>query len=246
MEGVMKKLMRFMIWLLLFVISSTPAAYSTAVARKGPSGRISGQILDSKTSKPIFGAKAILYLNHKAVSQSFYTEENGNFVISSVPSGIFDVKIIHKYYSDQLLRKITVKDTGTTSLKQIRAIPRPDQKELIRSDSIQESTRPKPEQKISKGIAVIAGQVWEKYTKEPIIGARIRLIQDGKPTGYGAISDLNGNFATKMLPIGVYDVEISYIGYTRQIVKHVKVQAGLLSIIGTIKMVEELIQGDTV
>lgn len=54
---------------------------------------------------------------------------------------------------------------------------------------------------------------------QPVIGAN--LILTG--TTLGDASDIKGNFEIKNIPVGVYDLEVSSIGYSKRIVKNIKV-----------------------
>lgn len=56
---------------------------------------------------------------------------------------------------------------------------------------------------------VIKGKVFDEINNEPIIGANI-IIQG---TQNGTVSDLDGNFILEDIPIGLYNLTISFIGY---------------------------------
>jgi outer membrane receptor protein involved in Fe transport len=55
----------------------------------------------------------------------------------------------------------------------------------------------------------IAGELTDKETGEPLIGANV-VVQN---THFGAATDLNGQYTILYIPPGTYTVEISYIGY---------------------------------
>ena len=59
----------------------------------------------------------------------------------------------------------------------------------------------------------IKGAVKDKLSKEPLIGATIRLLG----TQVGAVTDMDGNFELNSVGVleGMYDVEIKYVA-TRQ------------------------------
>lgn len=61
--------------------------------------------------------------------------------------------------------------------------------------------------------ATIRGTVTDKKTGEPLPGANIIL----KGTYYGAATDLDGNYVIPDISPGSYDLEISMIGYTKQL-----------------------------
>ncbi len=91
----------------------------------------------------------------------------------------------------------------------------------------------------------VAGDILDKRTKEPVMGARVHLLQDGKPTRLGAISDLDGKFMILNVPPGTYDVEISYTGYGKQLIEDIPVQTDLTAELKPVALVEQAVQGDT-
>lgn len=60
----------------------------------------------------------------------------------------------------------------------------------------------------------IKGAVKDKLSKEPLIGATIRLLG----TQAGAVTDMEGNFELNSMGVleGMYDIEIKYVGYKRK------------------------------
>ncbi len=95
----------------------------------------------------------------------------------------------------------------------------------------------------------IAGQVVEKKTKEPITGARIRLLlSDGVTSAkMGAISDDKGNFLINNVPPGTYVIEIGYgPTYAKQIIKDVKIETDRKFETGQVQIAEKAVEGDTV
>lgn len=67
--------------------------------------------------------------------------------------------------------------------------------------------------------AILKGTITDKQTKEPLIGATVRILE----TNLGAVADLNGNFSLK-IEDGVYTLEVKYIGYKSIQLKQVKVK----------------------
>lgn len=59
---------------------------------------------------------------------------------------------------------------------------------------------------------IISGHIESRETHQPLIGANISVLQ----TSLGTTSDLNGEFVLPQLPAGVYELQISYIGYSTQ------------------------------
>lgn len=75
----------------------------------------------------------------------------------------------------------------------------------------------------------IKGVVKDKLSKEPLIGATIRLI--GTPVG--AVTDMDGNFELNGMGVleGMYDLEIKYVGYKTEVRRKVRVENGNLVIL---------------
>jgi hypothetical protein len=69
----------------------------------------------------------------------------------------------------------------------------------------------------------ITGQVTDRETKEPLIGANVLL----EGTALGASTDVNGNFTILNVPAGSYDLKTSYVGYQPTTMTGVSVLAGL-------------------
>lgn len=95
----------------------------------------------------------------------------------------------------------------------------------------------------------IVGQVVEKKTKEPVTGARVRLLlADGVTSAkMGAISDDKGNFLINNVSPGTYVIEISYgPTYAKQIIKDVKIETDRKFETGQVQIAEKAVEGDTV
>ncbi|WP_294477162.1 TonB-dependent receptor [uncultured Bacteroides sp.] len=75
----------------------------------------------------------------------------------------------------------------------------------------------------------IKGAVKDKLSKEPLIGATIRLI--GTPVG--AVTDMDGQFELDGMGVleGMYDIEIKYVGYKTEVRRKVRVENGNLVIL---------------
>ncbi len=75
----------------------------------------------------------------------------------------------------------------------------------------------------------IKGAVKDKLSKEPLIGATIRLLG----TQAGAVTDMNGNFELNGVGVleGMYDIEIKYVGYKTEVRRKVRVENGNLVIL---------------
>ena len=84
----------------------------------------------------------------------------------------------------------------------------------------------------------ITGQIIDKQSETPISGATVSLI--GLQT-ISAISDSNGNFTLKNVPLGRQAINVSYIGYTPSAVPNIDVTSGK-DVFLTIALIESLIK----
>jgi outer membrane receptor protein involved in Fe transport len=69
----------------------------------------------------------------------------------------------------------------------------------------------------------ISGRVVDQATGEPLIRASVRVLD----SRLGALTDLEGNYTILNVPVGVYVIKATYVGYTDVIVEGVKVTTGL-------------------
>jgi hypothetical protein len=69
----------------------------------------------------------------------------------------------------------------------------------------------------------ITGQVTDRDTKEPLIGANVIL----EGTSLGASTDVNGNYSILNVPAGSYNLKTTYVGYQPTTISGVSVVAGL-------------------
>ncbi|MGH7453289.1 MAG: mucoidy inhibitor MuiA family protein [bacterium] len=65
------------------------------------------------------------------------------------------------------------------------------------------------DENLPSGAGAISGTVRDKETGEPLPGANL-VIAGGK---WGAAADANGNFIFRDVPVGQYDLKVSFIGY---------------------------------
>lgn len=71
----------------------------------------------------------------------------------------------------------------------------------------------------------IIGMIIDKETGEPLPGVNVVLTD----TYLGATTDVDGYFIILNVPVGVYSVEASYVGYTNVIVENMRVSADVTS-----------------
>jgi len=77
----------------------------------------------------------------------------------------------------------------------------------------------------------VRGLVFDNETQTPLIGATI-VITGTKPL-LGASTDLTGNYKISNVPLGRYNIQISYIGYDPAIVSEILVTSGKEVVINT-------------
>jgi hypothetical protein len=89
--------------------------------------------------------------------------------------------------------------------------------------------------------ASITGKVIDAATKEPLVGATVRL----PGTGYGGVTDRQGAFSIRGVPPGTYRVQISSIGYETMVMTDVIVTNVRPAAIEA-ELTERSVQGDEV
>ncbi len=88
----------------------------------------------------------------------------------------------------------------------------------------------------------ITGIVVDGELGEPLIGANIMI--DG--TSIGAASDLNGKYFIENVPEGEYDLVVSSIGFSRSIIKGVRVEKNIVTKIDVVLQVESFTTDDVI
>ncbi|MFC2113049.1 carboxypeptidase-like regulatory domain-containing protein [Bacteroidota bacterium] len=84
---------------------------------------------------------------------------------------------------------------------------------------------------------VVRGQVIDIESQSPLAFATITVITSDSL--WGTIADDNGNFRFKKVPIGRYDIKVSYMGYETQVIPELLVSTGKETVL-TIKMKEQI------
>lgn len=74
----------------------------------------------------------------------------------------------------------------------------------------------------------VRGKILDKQAETPIIGATIQLISAANTagTGMGAVSDADGFFNIKNVPVGRQELRVSYLGYEPQTLSNILITAG--------------------
>jgi len=77
----------------------------------------------------------------------------------------------------------------------------------------------------------IKGTIVDNETVNPLIGATV-VIMESKPL-LGSTTDINGKFKIEKVPIGRYNIQVSYLGYESAIVSEILVTSGKEVVINT-------------
>ncbi len=69
----------------------------------------------------------------------------------------------------------------------------------------------------------IRGTIVDKDTREPLVGANVSIVG----TTYGAAADVNGEYVILNVPVGVYALKATFVGYAQYTVSNVRVNNDL-------------------
>jgi len=87
----------------------------------------------------------------------------------------------------------------------------------------------------------ISGQVTDKETGEPLIGANVIVLE----TDLGAATDVSGRFNILQVPPGQYSLQVNYIGYRQVTIREVRVRPDLTTQVD-INLPSEALQSEAV
>ncbi len=76
----------------------------------------------------------------------------------------------------------------------------------------------------------LKGTITDAKTKEPLPFVNIVAKQDGKQVLVG-VTDFDGIYTIKPLPVGKYDIEVSYVGYNRYVQTGINVKASGFTVV---------------
>lgn len=85
----------------------------------------------------------------------------------------------------------------------------------------------------------IRGKVVDKDSKLPLIGVTL-FIEESNPVN-GTITDLDGNFRFKDLPVGRHNIVVQYVGYESRTIPNVLISAGK-EVVLTIELLESIVE----
>ena len=89
----------------------------------------------------------------------------------------------------------------------------------------------------------LRGNIVDNQVQQSLIGATI-VVMNTNPT-LGASSDEKGNFRIDHVPVGTYNVQVTYIGYEPKMIPNVIISSGKETVL-TIEMKESVIEGKEV
>ena len=90
-------------------------------------------------------------------------------------------------------------------------------------------------------VGTVRGIVIEDASGLELIGATV-LLED---TGTGTVTDLDGSFSLE-LPVGTHNLQFSYVSFATKTITDVEVKAGEVTLLGEVRLSEELVEIATV
>src|SRR5687767_6643357 len=101
----------------------------------------------------------------------------------------------------------------------------------------------------AQGTSSVRGQLVDKETRVPLIGAVVQLFNDTAMQG-GAVTDVDGNFRIDKVPVGRYTIKAQYTGYLQVLMPNIIVNTGKETILNleletsAVQVNEVVIKGD--
>lgn len=77
----------------------------------------------------------------------------------------------------------------------------------------------------SQGTQSVRGQIVDKETRAPLIGAVVQLYNDTAMQA-GTVADLDGNYRILNVPVGRYTLKVQYTGYLQALMSNIIVNSG--------------------
>lgn len=90
-------------------------------------------------------------------------------------------------------------------------------------------------------VGEIMGRVVQKSNLQPLIGVNVE-IQD---TTIGAVTDMDGYYKIEKIPVGIYIIKISYIGFETRIIPNVMIKTNKPAYVNA-EMTEQVIESETI
>lgn len=77
----------------------------------------------------------------------------------------------------------------------------------------------------AQGTSSVRGQIVDKETRAPLIGAVVQLYNDTALQA-GAVADFDGNYRIDNVPVGRYTIKVQYTGYLQALMSNIIVNSG--------------------
>lgn len=77
----------------------------------------------------------------------------------------------------------------------------------------------------AQGTSSVRGQIVDKETRAPLIGAIVQLYSDTALQA-GAVADFDGNYRIDNVPVGRYTIKVQYTGYLQAMMSNIIVNSG--------------------
>ncbi len=80
----------------------------------------------------------------------------------------------------------------------------------------------RPAELIAQVTGTLEGRVSDEITGEPLAGARVEIVE----TKQGALSDEDGRYQIRNVPLGTYTLRVSYVGYAEFVQYQLRLESG--------------------
>ena len=194
----------------LFLVLASAVSPSPAQSQEVPEIEritVTGNVLDEVTARPIEGA--IVRVN--GMELTLVTDADGRFVLDRVPSGVYELEIIHKSYQ-RMEGSLSVDEPGEFFLA-MTTVDDPN-----------------------KGLATgIAGVVTDQISGDPVAEVVVNVPAQGRT----ARTDATGRFTLPEMFPGRYEVQFSHLGYEQR-ADSVNVEVGRVSNVRVVLSVEAI------
>ncbi len=163
-----------------------PSGGSGSEKRLYETGQLEGRVTDEKTGRPISGARVTIQ------GRSDTTDQAGNYVVTNVPLGRYQVSITRGGYENE--RDTVEVIAGSSASKNFRL----------------KSSGGSGSEKRLYETGQLRGRVTDERTGRPISGARVTIQRRSDTT------DRAGNYVVTDVPLGRYQVSVTRGGYENE------------------------------
>lgn len=194
--------------------------FAVGVNAQVTTSSISGIVIDEK-GEPVNGA--LIEAKHKP-SGSIYgaaTNNKGHYLIQGMRAGgPYSVDVYVKGMDVASYENIFLELGNTTEINV-------DLGETLNTVVYSKAT----DSQLTNDVRLVGSVVDEKL--EPMIGATVEIRNQQAAVVKGVATDMNGQFSVSGLKDGVYNVRVSFIGYSGVIVNAVEVKHGEVALVNT-------------